>query len=253
MDCLTNEDFIEFLESFKKDNFCTITEISKPENSNQSLVVNNFRMYCFDEMCKKYSIIKDNLPKSMDALHYEIDENNRLTLYLIEFKTFNIEGNKSSYTQIEALHEKFKKLNKKTFEYSDTPILTNATLKKFENIKDYFVDSVEFDLTMKPFETLFVAIPWIYEEYCKNNPDVTKKDIRRYLNNIDIKLVVFINRYAPNVNVSANRFSAHHIDNKLKSVYNRLYLSGVIVDDNERILSGDRFNYFIKKQHLTEK
>ena len=37
-----NEDFIEFLESFKKDNFCTITEISKPENSNQSLVDNNF-------------------------------------------------------------------------------------------------------------------------------------------------------------------------------------------------------------------
>ena len=42
MDCLTNEDFIKFLESFKKDNFCTMTEISKPENSNQSLVDNTF-------------------------------------------------------------------------------------------------------------------------------------------------------------------------------------------------------------------
>lgn len=253
MDPLTNDDFIEFLKSFRDDYFFRITEISKPRNSNRSLVYHNFRMYSFDDMCKKYQIIKDNLPKSMDALHYEIDENGKLTLYIIEFKTFNMEDNKSTYTQIEALHKTFKKLNKRTCDYSDKPFVTDKTLENFEDIKEHFVDSIEFDLIMKPIETLFVAIPWIYDEYCKDNPQITKKDIRSYLNGIDIKLFVFIKRYAPNVNVSADRWSAHYIDNKLKSVYHRLYLSNVIVYDDERILSRDQFNYLIKKEHLTEK
>ena len=252
MSQLENSEFIEFINHFR-DYIFKITEISKPEDSDRSLVYNNFKMFSFDDMCKKYQIMEDNLPKTMDAIHYEIDENDNLTLYIIEFKTFNMEDKKSTYTQLEALHNKFKKLNKRSCEYSDEKFVSNKTLENFEDIKEHFVDSIEFDLIIKPIETLFVALPWLYDEYCNEKEGVTKRDFRSFLNSIDIKLVVFINRYAPNTNVSADRWSGHHIDNKLKSVYNRWYLSHVIAEDEERIFSRDRFPFFIKKENLTEK
>lgn len=255
MDKMSNREFINFLKFFRDDFFCSVKEISKPDDSNRPLVPDKFKMYSFDDMCKKYSIMKDNLPKTMDAIHYEIDEeNDNLTLYLIEFKTFNIDDVKSTYTILEALHKKLKKLNKNTCEYSDIKFVPDGTLKYFEVIKEHFVDSIEFDLIVKPIETLLVSLPWLYDEYCVDNAgSVVKRDIRDYLNNIDIKLIVFVNRYAPNTNVSSDRWSAHHIDNKLKSVYHRWYLSKVIVEDDERILSRDRFKYFINKEHLSEK
>lgn len=255
MDKMSNGEFINFLKFFRDDYFCSVKEISKPDNSDRPLVPHKFKMYSFDEMCKKYPMMEGDLPKTMDAIHYEIDEeNDKLTLYIIEFKTFNIEGEKSTYTILKALHEKLKKLNKKTCEYSVEKFVPNGTLKYFEIIKEHFIDSIEFDLIVKPIETLLVSLPWLYDEYCVDNAgSVVKKDIRDYLNNIDIKLVVFVNRYAPNTNVSADRWSGHHIDNKLKSVYHRWHLSSVIVEDNERILSRDRFQYFIGKEHLSEK
>lgn len=253
MDQLTNEDFVDFLDMFKDDYYCSITEISKPQDSNVSLVYNNFRMFSFDEMCKEYSIMEKNLPKTMDALHYEIDDDGNLTLYIIEFKTFNIEDTKSTYTLLEALHRKFKKLNNTTCRYEDDKkFVPDAALRKFEYIKEYFVDSIEFDLILKPIETLFVALPWLYDEYCRDNEDVVKKDFRGFLNEVNIKLVVFVNRYAPNINPDAEMWSSHYIDNKLKSVYHRLYLSNVIVEDEERIFPGRRFPYFIDREHLNE-
>lgn len=102
---------------------------------------------------------------------------------------------------------------------------------------------------MKPIETIFVALPWLYELYCEDK-GIEMKDFRKYLDNINIRLIVFINRYAPHENISADRLSAHRIDNSVKEVYNRLYLSGIIGEDNERILSGDRFEYFIQKENL---
>lgn len=248
----SNKDFIDFIDEFNE-YLLPITEISKPKNSNQSLIYNKFKMFSFDDMCKKYPIMKKNTPKSMDALHYEIDENDKLTLYLIEFKTFSMINDKSTYTTLNALYNKLKKLNTKTIDsYSTQKIISDRFLKEFEIIKKHFRDSIESDLILKPLESIFVSLPWLYDEYVKNNTSAVKKDIRNYLNSIDIRLVIFINRYAPNTNISANRLSAHTIDNRLKSEYNRLYLSNVIADDNQRILSKDRFSYFIQKEKLKE-
>lgn len=254
MDPLTNEEFIKFLCSFKDEYYCPVTEISRAKTGNkQPLIYNKFKMFSFDDMCKEYDLIKNHLPKTMDAIHFEIDEDDKLTLYLIEFKNFSMTGIYSTYQEIEALHKSLKKKNNKTIDpYSDEKIISNNFLKKFENVKDHFVDSIEFDLRMKPLESILVSLPWLYDEYCNNNDDITKRDIRKFLDNIDIKLIVFIDRYAPRRNVSADRLSAHIIDNALKNQYNRLFYSGVIVEDKERILSRDRFNYFIKKEGLSE-
>ena len=252
MDPLTNEEFIKFLCSFKDEYYCPVTEISRAKTGNkQPLIHSEFKMLSFDDMCRKYDLIKKHLPKTMDAIHFEVDENDKLTLYLIEFKNFSMTDRYSTYQEIEALHRSLKKKNKKTVDpESEEKIISNTFLRKFENVKKHFVDSIEFDLRMKPLESILVSLPWLYDEYCNNNEDIDKKDIRKFLNNADIKLIVFINRYAPRNNVSADRLSAHSIDNALKSQYLRLSYSGVIVRGQERILSRDRFDYFIKKGRI---
>ena len=251
MNQFTNEDFIEFLNSFKDDYFMPVTEISKAKTGNrQPLIWNNHQMFSLDDMCKKYDLIKKNLPKTMDAIEFKIDDEDKLTLYLIEFKNFKIENEDSTYKLINALYNSLKKKNNKTIDdYTDEKIISDKFLKNFEYIKNHFVDSIEFDLKMKPIETIFVALPWLYEQYCEDK-GFAKKDFRKYLDSIDIRLIVFINRYAPHVNISANRLSSHQIDNAIKTQYNRLYLSGIIAEDSERILSYDRFDYFLKKEDL---
>lgn len=208
----------------------------------------------FDEMCKKYSVMQKHLPKTMDALHYEIDESGKLTLYIIEFKNFSIDGEESTYKDLEVLKKKiWKKKNKRTVDfYSNEKLISDKFLKKFNFIKNHFVDRIEFDLKVKPMETILVALPWLYDEYCKDN-GIVKKDFRKYLNDIDIRLVVFVNRYAPKRNISAAKMSAHAIDNALKEQYTRLELSNVIKQDNNRIMAEFQFPTFIKKEKLTEK
>lgn len=255
MDKASVKDFADFLDDFKDDYFTTITEISKPDGGTIPLVRNNFRMFSFDDMCRRYPPMKALPPKTMDALHYEIDAKGKLTLYLIEFKTTKIEGKgeKSTYALLNAIHNKLKKLNNRTIDrYSNQKIIPDNILRNFTEIKNHFVDSIELDLILKPMESIFIALPWLYDEYCKENESVEKKDIRAFLNEIDIKIFVFINRYAPHKNTSADRLSPHPIDNKLKSEYRRLCLSNVIADDKERIFSYDRFTYFIKKENLME-
>ena len=136
MDKLSIKDFTDFLNHFKDDYFRTITEISKPKNRNKSLVDNKFKMFSFDDMCRKYPSMNALPPKTMDALYYKLDEEGKLTLYLIEFKTTNIEGNKSTYALIEAIHRKLKSLNNRTIDRSsDEKIISDNTLKKFTKIK----------------------------------------------------------------------------------------------------------------------
>lgn len=253
MQNLTADEFIKFLNSFKDEYFFSITEISRAKTGNErSLITNDFKMYSLDDMCKKYEIIKNNLPKTMDAIHFQINDD-KASLYLIEFKNFNMKGSYSTYSQFEALYSKLLEKNEKTIdEDSDEKIVSDDFLKRFEYVKNHFIDSIEFDLRMKPLETILVSLPWLYDEYCKNNPEIIKKDFDKFLRSIDIHLIVFIHRYAPYINVSANRLSAHKIDNALKNQYNRLCLAGVIADDNVRILSSDMFDYFIKKEKLHE-
>ena len=73
MDQLTNEDFIEFLDSFKDDYFCSVTEISKAKSGSRSpLIWNNHKMFSFDDMCKKYELIRNHLPKTMMQLNLRL-------------------------------------------------------------------------------------------------------------------------------------------------------------------------------------
>lgn len=251
MENLSNEEFIEFLESFRDDYFMPVTEISRAKTGKRyPLIYNDYLMFSLDDMCRKYELMRNNLPKTMDAIDYKIT-GDKLTLYLIEFKNFSIEGTDSTYQQVEAIHRQLVKKNNQTIDYySDEKIISDNLLRNFETVKSHFVDSIEFDLRMKPLETIFVALPWLYDEYCKNEGN-DQKDFKKFLQNIDIRIIVFINRYAPHKNISADRLSAHKIDNAIKSQYKRLSLAGIIADDDERILAKDQFTYFLKKENLS--
>ena len=122
MSQLTNEEFIDFIESFKDEFYIPITEISKSMGDrNESLVVNDFQMYSLDDICKKSLKFKNNLPKTTDAIFYRIDNENKMIFYIIEFKFYNLER-ESTYNVLDVIYEKLEKKNQQTFEYSNKKI-----------------------------------------------------------------------------------------------------------------------------------
>ncbi len=242
MSQLTNKEFIDFIESFKDEFYIPITEISKSMGDrNESLVVNDFQMYSLDDICKKSLKFKNNLPKTTDAIFYRIDNENKMIFYIIEFKFYNLER-ESTYNVLDVIYEKLEKKNQQTFEYSNKKIISDGLLNKFELIKNNFVDSVEVSLRLKPIETIMVALPILYEEYCEKN-NITPKNLEEYLKNIDVKFYIFFNRY--DKNISADRFFGHSVENKLKHQFERLKMVNIIND--YFIRTRGEFDVFIKQ------
>ena len=75
---LTNEEFIEFIESFQEGEyknhkfFDVITEISRSSTAKRdSLIENNFQMYSLDDIAKSSRYLKSNLPKTTDAIYFK--------------------------------------------------------------------------------------------------------------------------------------------------------------------------------------
>ena len=58
------------------------------------------------------------------------------------------------------------------------------------------------------FFTLYLVALLALVVACKDK-GIEMKDFRKYLDNINIRLIVFINRYAPHENISADRFFFH--------------------------------------------
>ena len=74
---LTNEDFINFIESYKDNKlfYDSVYEISRSHHKNKdSLIENSFKMYSLDEIVKKSDVFGKNTPKTTDALWYKEDK-----------------------------------------------------------------------------------------------------------------------------------------------------------------------------------
>lgn len=165
MTSISNEDFIEFLENYKNPKYYdTIEQISWPKDKNgqniperNPLIPNQFRMLSLDDMCKDSSKFDtNNLPSTTDALWYNLKEDGTLVLYFIEFKWHN--------------------LNRKSFNKSS-------------------VDAdVTFKLRLKPFESLFIVLPKLFEEYCEiNDKDFT--DLNDFLKTCEINVYSFVSTF----------------------------------------------------------
>ena len=109
------------------------------------------------------------------------------------------------------------------------------------------MDEVEHKLILKPIESIYVVVPALYEEYCKEK-GCSKKDIKNFLIDIEKRFFVFVSDYSPKgkENISKNRIQTS--GDKLNMYYERLKQGNLI--DYYEIYHRDDWDTFIKNEHL---
>lgn len=239
--------FIDFLKSFddgmhKNHKFYdTITEISRKESGDRKPLVENMKeMYSLDDIAKGSKILKGNLPKTTDALFYKEDGEN-LSLILIEFKFHNLDD-PDAEDLLDALVDNF---------YAETKkykCLTEDDKKDLNKIRNYYGDDVTNALILKPLESLKVVIPKLYEEYCFNNPNVKKIDIKDYLEDIEKRYFVFVSTYTENGKFNRHNEELESQSTGLEKYFDRLKF-GKIIDHYEIWPSCD-FKDFLESEQL---
>lgn len=195
MTSISNECFAnKFLKEYTKNPkyYDTITEISWPKNKNgetdrnkKPLIENKFKMLSLDDICKDCSIFdKDNLPSTTDALWYNLTDEDNLILYFIEFKWHNLDNQKNQ----QMMEDTFLKLERGT---KITPDMKDKFKKLYQSYSD---EDVSFKLRLKPFESLFIVLPTLFEDYCnKKNHDYI--DLHDFLKDCEIKVYSFVSTY----------------------------------------------------------
>lgn len=241
MDELTNKEFIDFIKSHKKF-YRNITEISKNKYG-EILIDNDFKMYSLDEMCWDCELLQENTPKTTDALFYKSNPHGRLSLYLIEFKFHNFNDPNAK----KMLNIISKKVNDKKSgnKYNCLSIKYKRYLKKINN---YYGDDVEFGLVLKPIESINIVIPALYEQYCIDK-GCPQKDIRKYLENVEKKVILFISHYDDNDKPDMPKERLQTMDISLEEKYERLEQGKII--DYHKIYASYQFNYFLTLERLS--
>ncbi len=234
MEPLTNREFKNFIKSheeFYKD----ITEISK-NKFGKSLIENSFKMYSLDEMCWDCELLEEFTPKTTDALWYKESLDGKITLYIIEFKFHNFD-NPNAKDMLKIMTEDVKKFD----------CVSDKFKKNMNKVKKYYGDDVEFGLILKPIESLSVVIPTLYEQYCIDN-DIDPKDIRKFLDKVEKKLIVFISQYDDKKKHNKSKQRVQSMGGALENNYNRLRMGNII--DYHIIYPSFKFSYFLSDERL---
>lgn len=169
--------FSDFLDYFRQDygKPSSVISMPKPDENDLTddilipLVTSNFIMLDFDSMCKdadfypKKNKIECNRPSTVDALYYRFLNVNKLELFLVEFKSFDFNWDKDRDYNA-SLNKVLRKLNE--IELDD---YTQKGIDRLNSIRDSYGNTIEFSLRLKPYESLFVVLPKLYDEYCKKN------------------------------------------------------------------------------------
>lgn len=156
---------MEFTESNPK-YYDTVSEISWPRDEYGEKIEDRdpliedcqFQMLSLDDIvkgCSKFN--ENNLPSTTDALWYNLKDDGTLVLYFIEFKWHD--------------------LNKTYVEKTATD------------------DDVLFKLRLKPFESLFLVLPTLFEEYCEKNDSDEFVYLHDFLKTCEIKVYTFVSRF----------------------------------------------------------
>ena len=234
METLTNREFINFIKSHERF-YENITEISMSDFG-ESLITNDFKMYSLDEMCWDCNLLKENTPKTTDALWYRESLDGKLTLYIIEFKFHNF-NNPNARDMLEIMAKDVKKYD----------CVSKKFKKNLGKIKNYYGDEVEFSLILKPIESLTVVIPALYEQYCIDN-DLPIKDIRTFLDNVEKKLIVFVSHYDDKRKHNKSKQRVQTMDVGVENNYRRLEKGNII--DYHKIYPSFKFSYFLSYERL---
>ncbi|WP_298523419.1 hypothetical protein [uncultured Methanobrevibacter sp.] len=240
MEVLTNKEFKNFIKSHGKF-YKNITEISKSD-FDEPLIVNDFKMYSLDEMCWDCELLKENTPKTTDALWFKESLDGKLTLYIIEFKFHNFnDPNARDMLEIMA-----NDVNDSNLEYK-YKCLSEKFKKNLRKIKNYYGDEVEFSLILKPIESLTMVIPALYEQYCIDY-NLPQKDIKTFLDNVEKKLIVFISHYDDKKKHNSSKQRVQTMDVGIENNYRRLERGNII--DYHKIYPSFKFSYFLSYERL---
>ena len=249
---LTNEDFIEFIESYKYGSYedkyhnehkfyNTITELSRSETiKSDPLIKNKQKMYGLDWIVRASKKFNNHPPKSTDALFFNEKTSE---LHIIEFKFI---GKKSNWDKMNILWRDIRsKLYCDDCDDKDyKKCFDKYFVKDFKLIKQNFKDPINVSLQLKPYEVIFITLPMLYEEYCENNPKVTKKDISYYLNNIDKYYWTFVG------NSSQNEYNIKSKARKFDKYNKRLEMT---IFKKARANSCKRFEKILNREILKTK
>lgn len=218
----------------------TIAEISWPKNKNgekdegkDPLINNEFQMLSLDEIikgCSKFD--RYNLPSTTDALWYNVKDDGTLVLYFIEFKWHDL-NRQNRYR---------------------TPVDTD----------------VAFKLRLKPFESLFIVLPTLFEDYCEKNGNEDYIYLHDFLETCEIKVYSFVsnfyrndgglqylddetmiskrNKHKRHLNHSRTIGHRGSIGNTIHKQYKRLELSPLI--DFADVFSRSCFDVFLETEGL---
>ena len=157
---------------------------------------NTFEMYALDDICHSCTAFMEGgvpyTPKTTDAIWYKKVDGN-FFIFLIEFKGDYLCRNSSKCSLVD-LGDSLKIKNE------DYNHIFESELKTVKWLLKKYSDKMLNGLASKPLETVTIAIPLIYEEYLKKNPDVEEIDIRKFLSNSRIiyRVVSFAENYTSN-------------------------------------------------------
>lgn len=244
-----NEEFIRFIKSFDEGSYKNhkfhdkITEISrKHSGKREPLIENDFEMYSLDDIKDGSKILKDNPPKTTDALYFK-ENDGKLSLYLIEFKFHNLDDPDARDLLNAFVDEIYSSDNKKKYK-----CLSKDDKNDLRKIRNYYGDDVSNTLVLKPIETIRLVLPSLYLEYCDRNKDIQKIDIDDYLNNIEKKYFVFVSTYTENGKFNRHKERLESQSTGLEKYFDRL-IKGKIIDSYEIWPSCD-FKDFLKFEQL---
>ena len=233
---LTHEDFRKFLEYYE-DKTCEdkgriynchdkIEELSRSGTAKaDSLVPHPQEMYGLDRMVLFSKKLNQEPPKSTDALFFRQNYDGNYALHIIEFKFLgythldrindllvdvnkrlscensqNLENNSENEDNDDTLENNDlidNSENSKSDDCDDKECFNESFIKNLKKVKKDFEDPVKVSLQLKPYEVIFITLPMLYEEYCEENPSVTKKDIDSYLRSIDKYYWAFVGNSSP--------------------------------------------------------
>ena len=250
--------FSKFLDFYKETYAKTSSEISKPHPNDDEyegsrelkpLVKSDFIMLDFDSMCDDAKFYPKrpkkllNEPSTVDALYYRVIDDYKIELFLVEFKSFYFNWDNMYYFEktVEILLS-----NLSSFNINDD--LTYG-LNRLNNIKKSHGSTIEFSLRLKPYESLFVVLPKLYEEYCEEmsiplNDQIDLYDFFRS-ELCDIKLIVVGKKTG---NTPKDYIGV--LGNRLDKQYKRLDFVKVLIPHKHRLCLNDDFDEFT---HVLEK
>lgn len=169
--------FTQFLDYYRNQYGKPASEISKPKPNDETgqsidlspLVSSDYIMLDFDSMCADANFYpkrnKDecNRPSTVDALYYRLIEEDKIEFYLVEFKSFDFDWRSNSDFN-SSLNKVLKKIQDSNDKIDNR---TQIGINRLNNIRETYGNTIEFSLRIKPYESLFVVLPKIYDEYCQ--------------------------------------------------------------------------------------